>query len=84
MIEDLSEPYTIASQSDKIYYYYHKRFIFKTLVGTFMGALVVVEVGLVVMVVVVMEVTAVDWDVLNKRMPVTKHMMMKSVHLSPL
>jgi hypothetical protein len=84
MIEDLSEPYTIASQSDKIYYYCHKRFIFKTLVGTFMGALVVVEVGLVVMVVVVMEVTAVDWDVLNKRMPVTKHMMMKSVHLSPL
>jgi uracil DNA glycosylase len=84
MIEDLSEPYTISSQNDRICYYCHKRVIFETLVGTFMGDLVVAEVGLVVMMVVVMEVTTVDWDVLNKRMPVTKHMMMKPAHPSPL
>jgi hypothetical protein len=48
--------YTNSFQSDKIYYYCHKKVTFETLIGTFMGDLVIAEVRLAVMIVVIIEV----------------------------
>jgi hypothetical protein len=56
MTQNLSQPHTISSQRDKIYYYCHKRVTFKILVGTSMSGLVMAEDGLTVMVVIVIEV----------------------------
>jgi hypothetical protein len=50
---------------------------FRTLVGTFMGGLVVAEVGMIVV-----EVVVVDWGILSKHTLMTKHMMIEPVDLS--
>jgi hypothetical protein len=44
-----------------------------------MGGLVVTEIGMIVV-----EVIVIDWDVLSKRMPATKHLMMEPEHLNSL
>jgi uncharacterized membrane protein len=60
-------------------YCHKKKITFGTLVGTSMGGLVVAEVGLAVVAVAI-----VDRGVLSKHMPLTKQLMIKPVHPSPL